>query len=228
MLLGGAFLASTYVYVDYERNAFGLAPAVTGKRATNQSDIQTVCSLDQSIPPRPSIPSPSPGSATTASVSATTASGAPSRHGLSESDKIQIGVGVPGGIAGLLAVIGLFMGIRRHYRKKSRRQQRLELDSQELEMKKRQLDQDRAELDRRQSDFSTRPTLAQIQTKSYSPIATRISDEFGATRYSPYSASRTIQEQPERSVSPVSPVSSLSSVLPPEEGFVDHHNEYQS
>ncbi|KAI9867414.1 MAG: hypothetical protein M1813_008972 [Trichoglossum hirsutum] len=41
--LGGVFLSQNYLLVDYERNMFGLAPAVTGTKGANSQDVVTLC-----------------------------------------------------------------------------------------------------------------------------------------------------------------------------------------
>jgi hypothetical protein len=104
MLLGGVFLASTYVFVDYENNKFGLAPA---KLQRDESEISTVCSKDQSIPPPASI---SP----TTSASPTTTASSHGQSGLSRSDKIAIGVSVPSIIAVFVGLIALFFQWKGH------------------------------------------------------------------------------------------------------------------
>ncbi|MCJ1248935.1 hypothetical protein MMC30_006156 [Trapelia coarctata] len=45
-LLGGLFLSQNFLLVDYARNTFGLAPAVTGNANTPASNIVPICSED--------------------------------------------------------------------------------------------------------------------------------------------------------------------------------------
>src|SRR2546423_1620334 len=74
MLLGGVFLSSTYLIIDYDRGTFGLAHAVLKR---DESDIETVCSLNTTAP----ISATSPKSSTTPtpSASSTPPSAPPSR-----------------------------------------------------------------------------------------------------------------------------------------------------
>ncbi|TLD25697.1 aspartic-type endopeptidase [Venturia nashicola] len=95
MLRDGVFLASTYVFVDYESNKFGLAPAVLG---TMKSNIKKQCSKHTNIPP--ALISTETNS-THSSNSTTKAASA----GLSASDKIAIGVSIPAGVAGIATLL---------------------------------------------------------------------------------------------------------------------------
>jgi hypothetical protein len=124
MLLGGAFLASTYVFLDYDTNSFGLAPAILKREKNN---VQTVCSKDRSIP----APAPAPSSNNSAPGmdSQSTLGGS----GLSKSDKIAIGVGVPGGLAVIIALIALVISVKQFNLMKTRRKKKHELQVQELE-----------------------------------------------------------------------------------------------
>ena len=76
MLLGGVFLSSTYLTVNYDNGTFGLAPAVLER---DNGDIETVCSPNTSIPISSPSTTPSSSPSTTPSSSpSTTPSSSPS------------------------------------------------------------------------------------------------------------------------------------------------------
>jgi hypothetical protein len=94
ILLGGAFLASTYLRIDYETNQFSLAPCVSGRNIL--PNIHKQCSKDTSIPSKTNGTIPA---ATTTSPSTGNSS-----HGLSTDTKATIGGAVAGGVIALVGV----------------------------------------------------------------------------------------------------------------------------
>lgn len=113
MLLGGVFLASTYVFVDYKNNRFGLAPAVLG---TTKPKIKKQCSKDISIPPANTSMETNSTSSSNSTIKAAST-------GLSSSDKIAIGVSIPAGVAGIATLLYMILQDRR--KRKARKQKEL-------------------------------------------------------------------------------------------------------
>lgn len=109
MLLGGSFLAGTYLFADYERNSWGLAAAVMEQDESRDESIEPICSLDTSIPKDPTEPDP-PTNTATASPSP---SGLTS-NGLSTSDKIGLGVGIPSALGVIVGIFALWLNTRQH------------------------------------------------------------------------------------------------------------------
>jgi hypothetical protein len=170
MLLGGAWLASTYVFVDYENNKFGLAPAILG---STQSDVKTQCSKDASIPP------PQAG------ANATTSSGSTTKTGTSTSDKIAIGVSIPAGVAAIATLAYMiYEGYRRRQERKQkelREARKLELEEQQKEVAKRQLELNAEEArERKESYTEFRRILSEVSMGStgagVSPLGGRSPD----------------------------------------------------
>lgn len=107
ILLGGVFLAGTYVFVDYERGHFGLAPAKLNNVDT--PDVRKICSLNISTTPN------SPQS-TNSGMPNSTSTGSSSDGGLSISDIIGIAVSIPGLIVAVLALWVGWMTYKHHQR----------------------------------------------------------------------------------------------------------------
>lgn len=138
MLLGGVFLASSYIFVDYENNKFGLAPAVLG---SPKPDIKKQCSRDRGVPPtHPNsiVNSTTPNNSTTTTITT------PTSPGLSSSDKIAIGVSIPAGVAGLATLFYMILQDRR--KRKAQKQKELrEIEKFELERQRHEAERERHE-----------------------------------------------------------------------------------
>jgi hypothetical protein len=96
VLLGGVFLTSTYLFIDNEREIFGLAPVVNERP---RPDIRGVCSQNTTVPIRngTTVPTGNPANGTgTSSLSAD------SRIGLG----VGLGVGIP---TVILAAAGVWL-----------------------------------------------------------------------------------------------------------------------
>jgi len=102
MLLGGVFLSSTYLTVNYDNGTFGLARAVLER---DNGDIETVCSPNTSIPiPSPSTTSSSSPSPTPSPTPQNTTGGR-----LSTGEKVGTAIGA---VTAFLGFLGLILGLK--------------------------------------------------------------------------------------------------------------------
>jgi hypothetical protein len=106
VLLGGAFLARTYLRIDYENNQFGLAPAISGSSVS--ANVHKVCSRDTSVPNKTNdtIPTTSPKPASNSGAGA----------GLSTDTKATIGGSVAGAVIALVGVYITYKAYRHSQR----------------------------------------------------------------------------------------------------------------
>ncbi|KIW07988.1 uncharacterized protein PV09_01887 [Verruconis gallopava] len=117
ILLGGVFLASTYLRIDYENNQFSLAPSVVG--GSPSPNVQKVCSKDISLPSKTNKTVPEASSSAESGNVAT---------GLSADTKATIGGSVAGGVIGLMGVVITYLAYK-HSKKveKHRRESEAEM-----------------------------------------------------------------------------------------------------
>jgi hypothetical protein len=99
ILLGGAFLSSSYLAVNWDERVFSLAPSMAHDQV-GQSEILTVCSKDLSS-------QPSTGNLTTSGTATPNA-------GLSLGNKLEIGLGIGISIPSLIMAILTFVWTKRH------------------------------------------------------------------------------------------------------------------
>jgi hypothetical protein len=120
ILLGGAFLASTYLRINYENNQFSLAPSVSGKNIS--PNVQKVCSKNTTILPKTNgtVPAASP-----------TPSSSGSNSGLSADTKATIGGSVAGGVIALIGVAIAYLAYR-HARKSEDARRKSEAEKLEI------------------------------------------------------------------------------------------------
>jgi len=103
ILLGGVFLSSTYLLIDWDHGVFGLAPSIPHAEV-GASDIQKVCSIDKSVPRSTNDTSEPP------QHTPKTKGG---ESGLSSSDKITLGTALGIGFPALIvAMVGVFLACR--------------------------------------------------------------------------------------------------------------------
>lgn len=134
ILLGGAFLASTYLRIDYEENVFGLTPAEGILGNSQQSSIHKVCSKDTSIPSKANS-TISDASSPAALDSAGDSNGDKRNGGLSTDAKATIGGSVAGGVIALIGVVIAYMAYR-HAKRAEKERRQSEAQKMEMEMER--------------------------------------------------------------------------------------------
>jgi len=128
ILLGGAFLANTYVRIDYENAVFGLSRAEGVQGNSQVNPLQKVCSKDTSIPTKAN--DTLADSSSPAALDAEKAGG--NGGGLSTDAKATIGGSVAGGVIALIGVVIAYMAYK-HAKKAEYARKQSEAEKMDLE-----------------------------------------------------------------------------------------------
>lgn len=127
VLLGGVFLSSTYLTIDYENNQFGLAPVRTRAGSSQAPSVNRVCSKDTSIPPVGNATLPTSSNHTGLADKKDDSGG-----GLSTDAKATIGGSVAGGVIAIAGVIIAFLAYK-HAKSAEKARRQSEAEKMDIE-----------------------------------------------------------------------------------------------
>lgn len=130
VLLGGAFLASTYLKIDYEEGVFGLAKARGPVRDSPKPSLVKVCSKDTSIPKKANDSIAEASSPAALDAKKDTGAG-----GISADTKATIGGSVAGGIIALIGVVIAYFTYK-HAKGAERARKQSEAERLEIELER--------------------------------------------------------------------------------------------